>query len=60
MDTSRPLDSWIAAAERALRALGAPAQAARPLPGAAGTAQATRSPDERRRSAGLLAVNQSG
>lgn len=60
MDTSRPLDSWIAAADRALRALGAPAQAARPMPGAPETAQATLSPDERRRSAGLMRVNHAG
>src|SRR5579863_4901775 len=33
MERNHPLDPWIAAADRALRALFAPAQASRPVPG---------------------------
>ncbi len=60
MPACPPLDSWIGAADRALRALGAPAQAARPVPGAPATAQPTLSADDRRRSAGLMRVNHAG
>ena len=60
MPSYPPLDAWIAAADRALRALGAPAQAARPVPGTPATAQSTLSADDRRRSAGLMRVNHAG
>ncbi len=60
MDACGPLDAWIAAADRALRALGAPARAARPVPGKPDTAKLKLSADERRRSAGLMRVNHAG
>ena len=62
METEQPLDAWIGAADRALRALLAPAHASRPLPqppAAAGDA-ADLSPDERRRAAALMRVNHAG
>jgi ubiquinone biosynthesis monooxygenase Coq7 len=60
MQACRSFDSWIAAADRALRALGAPARAARPVPGEPDTAKDKLSLDERRRSAGLMRVNHAG
>ena len=44
------LDTFISAADRALRALLAPPAAGRPLPGRPGTARAQRRPEGRRRS----------
>lgn len=59
-----PLDTWIGAADRALRALFAPAQASRPVPqppaAPPGEATAELSPDERRRAAALMRVNHAG
>ncbi|HTY48766.1 MAG TPA: 2-polyprenyl-3-methyl-6-methoxy-1,4-benzoquinone monooxygenase [Steroidobacteraceae bacterium] len=54
-----PLDSLIAAADRALRALAAPAHAARPYPGNAAQAGETAAA-ERRESAALMRVNHAG
>jgi ubiquinone biosynthesis monooxygenase Coq7 len=60
------LDTWIGAADRALRAIFAPAHASRPVPQpaapAAGAAAAAPelSPDERRRAAALMRVNHAG
>ena len=58
-----PLDAWIGAADRALRALLAPAHASRPVPqpavAAAGDVPEL-SPDEKRRAAGLMRVNHAG
>lgn len=63
MDTEQPLDAWIGAADRALRALFAPAHASRPIPQPAilpnGTASEL-SPDEQRRAAALMRVNHAG
>lgn len=56
-------DPWIGAADRALRALFAPAQASRPVPqppAPAGGTTAQLSPDERRRAAALMRVNHAG
>lgn len=59
-----PLDACIGAADRALRALFAPAQASRPVPqpGAAGEGESAPalSPDETRRAAALMRVNHAG
>jgi ubiquinone biosynthesis monooxygenase Coq7 len=64
METQHPLDACIGAADRALRALFAPAQAARPVPRPAVPAAAAEvpelSPDERRRAAALMRVNHAG
>lgn len=60
MEACRPIDAWIAAADRALRALGAPARAARPVPGEPDIAKTKLSADARRRSAGLMRVNHAG
>jgi ubiquinone biosynthesis monooxygenase Coq7 len=63
METQHPLDACIGAADRALRALFAPAQASRPLPrpsAAADGEPAELSPDERHRAAALMRVNHSG
>ena len=60
MEACRPLDACIAAADRALRALGAPARASRPVPGEPDTAKMKLSADDRRRSAGLMRVNHAG
>ena len=68
METEQPLDAWIGAADRALRALLAPAHASRPVPQPAvspGTGPAEGgatelSPDERRRAAALMRVNHAG
>jgi ubiquinone biosynthesis monooxygenase Coq7 len=64
MEPRHPLDSVIVAADRALRAIFAPAQAARPIPAPpAGTAAADAAPltdRERHESAALMRVNHSG
>ena len=63
METQHPLDAWIGAADRALRALLAPAHASRPVPQPAAAAEAAASelsPDERRRAAALMRVNHAG
>lgn len=64
METLHPLDACIGAADRALRALFAAAQAARPLPRPPSPATpgeaAELSPDERRRAAALMRVNHAG
>ena len=64
MDTEPPLDAWIGAADRALRALFAPAHASRPVPQPAPPAQGGSapelSPDEKRRAAALMRVNHAG
>jgi 3-demethoxyubiquinol 3-hydroxylase len=63
--TRMSLDAWIGAADRALRALLAPAHASRPVPQPA-AAPGTREPapelsgDERRRAAALMRVNHAG
>ena len=57
------LDAWIGAADRALRAVLAPAQASRPAPQPSMPAAAEPpglSPDERRRAAALMRVNHAG
>jgi 3-demethoxyubiquinol 3-hydroxylase len=58
MTPEHPLDALIAAADRALRAIAAPAHAARPYPGA--TAAAALSEPERRQAAALMRVNHAG
>jgi len=67
--TRDPWDAWIGAADRALRALLAPAHAARPIPPPAPPITgapselapgAELSPDERRRAAALMRVNHAG
>ena len=61
MEAEHPLDAWIGAADRALRALLAPAQASRPIPQPpAAPVAAELSPDERRRAAALMRVNHAG
>ncbi|HTY93983.1 MAG TPA: 2-polyprenyl-3-methyl-6-methoxy-1,4-benzoquinone monooxygenase [Steroidobacteraceae bacterium] len=62
MGSERLLDPFIAAADRALRALAAPAHASRPCP-PAGSAAATPTPlddAQRRESAALMRVNHAG
>jgi 3-demethoxyubiquinol 3-hydroxylase len=58
------LDTFISAADRALRALLAPPAAARPVPpappGAVSKGDAALSPDEKRESAALMRVNHAG
>jgi 3-demethoxyubiquinol 3-hydroxylase len=63
METEPPLDAWIGAADRALRALLAPAHASRPVPQPPAAAEAgvsELSADERRRAAALMRVNHAG
>ena len=63
MATEQPLDAWIGAADRALRALFAPAHASRPVPPPATPvegADGELSSDERRRAAALMRVNHAG
>jgi 3-demethoxyubiquinol 3-hydroxylase len=59
MESGRTLDSMIAAADRALRAVFAPARALRPAPGAL-EAPAPLTETERRASAALMRVNHAG
>jgi 3-demethoxyubiquinol 3-hydroxylase len=58
MGSERLLDPFIAAADRALRALAAPAHASRPYPGQATTTTLDDAP--RRESAALMRVNHAG
>lgn len=61
MESETSWDPWIGAADRALRALFAPAQASRPVPQPpAAAAAAELSPYERRRAAALMRVNHAG
>src|SRR5579862_8316749 len=64
MGSERLLDPLIAAADRALRSIAAPAQASRPYPGGSPnppTLSATAREDaDRRESAALMRVNHSG
>jgi 3-demethoxyubiquinol 3-hydroxylase len=63
METQHPLDACIGAADRALRALFAPAQASRPVPQPLTPATgdpSQLSPEERRRAASLMRVNHAG
>ncbi len=55
-------DAWIGAADRALRALFAPAHASRPVPQPPAAEEGTPdlSPDEKRRAAALMRVNHAG
>jgi ubiquinone biosynthesis monooxygenase Coq7 len=59
MASERLLDPFIAAADRALRAIAAPAHASRPYPGTAAPA-ATLTDAQRRESAALMRVNHAG
>src|ERR1700752_2115060 len=59
MGPGRPLDSAIAALDRALRAVFAPARTSRPLP-APPTSPEPLSESERRTSAALMRVNHAG
>ena len=58
MGSERLLDPFIAAADRALRAIAAPAHASRPYPGAPGTSSLDEA--QRRESAALMRVNHAG
>jgi 3-demethoxyubiquinol 3-hydroxylase len=65
MQSESPLDTLISAADRALRAVFAPARASRPMPEpkpvpAPPEAQATPTPAEKRDSAALMRVNHAG
>jgi ubiquinone biosynthesis monooxygenase Coq7 len=69
MESRHPLDPFIAAADRALRAIFAPAHASRPVPEApsaadqpagTGTLATALSDEERRQSAALMRVNHAG
>lgn len=60
MESGRPLDSALAALDRALRAVFAPARAARPAPAASEAAPESLSEGERRASAALMRVNHAG
>jgi ubiquinone biosynthesis monooxygenase Coq7 len=59
MGSERLLDPFIAAADRALRAIAAPAHASRPYPGTAAP-PATLTEAQRRESAALMRVNHAG
>jgi len=60
MGSGRTLDSFVAAVDRALRSVFAPAQASRPAPFPVSDRQASLSETERRASAALMRVNHSG
>ncbi|HYB33274.1 MAG TPA: 2-polyprenyl-3-methyl-6-methoxy-1,4-benzoquinone monooxygenase [Steroidobacteraceae bacterium] len=60
MGSGRTLDSLVAAVDRALRSVFAPAQASRPAPFPVSDRQASLSETERRASAALMRVNHSG
>jgi ubiquinone biosynthesis monooxygenase Coq7 len=60
MQACRSIDSWVAAADRALRALWAPAHPSRPVPGGSDVAQPELKADERRQAAALMRVNHAG
>jgi ubiquinone biosynthesis monooxygenase Coq7 len=60
MESRHPLDPFIAAADRALRAVFAPAHASRPVPDGGPGPSVAPSEAERRESAALMRVNHSG
>jgi ubiquinone biosynthesis monooxygenase Coq7 len=60
MESGRPLDSAIAALDRALRAVFAPARASRPAPVAPAGVEESLTEAERRSSAALMRVNHAG
>jgi 3-demethoxyubiquinol 3-hydroxylase len=60
MGSGRTLDSFVAAVDRALRSVFAPARASRPAPVAASDPPASLSDTERRASAALMRVNHAG
>lgn len=64
MESRHPLDPFIAAADRALRAVFAPAQASRPVPDVpvekASSPVAALSEGDRRKSAALMRINHAG
>jgi 3-demethoxyubiquinol 3-hydroxylase len=64
MGSERLLDPFIAAADRALRAIAAPAHASRPYPGRPASGTPTPTPDldeaQRREAAALMRVNHAG
>lgn len=60
MESGRLLDSAIAALDRGLRSVFAPARASRPLPGGPGQSPDPLPDAERRESAALMRVNHSG
>src|ERR1700737_1604453 len=60
MESRQPLDPLIAAADRALRAVFAPAHASRPVPDGGATPAVAPSDAERRESAALMRVNHAG
>src|SRR5262249_32260259 len=60
MGSGRPLDSSIAALDRALRAVLAPARTSRPVPGQATEPTPPLSEADRRTSAALMRVNHAG
>jgi 3-demethoxyubiquinol 3-hydroxylase len=59
MESGRPLDSALAAADRALRSMFAPARSSRPAPAPTAAAKPL-SDTERRSAAGLMRVNHTG
>ena len=60
MESGRSLDTAIAAVDRALRSVFAPARTTRPAPVPPGDAAGTLSETDRRSSAGLMRVNHAG
>ena len=60
MESDRPLDSAIAALDRALRAVFAPASASRPIPHTAAREEQPLAEPQRRASAALMRVNHAG
>jgi 3-demethoxyubiquinol 3-hydroxylase len=60
MESGRPLDSAIAAADRALRSVFAPARSTRPAPGTGSNTPSVLADPERRTSAALMRVNHTG
>jgi ubiquinone biosynthesis monooxygenase Coq7 len=60
MERSHPLDPFIAAADRALRAIFAPARASRPVPDPSPELKPQLSASERREAAALMRVNHAG
>lgn len=60
MESDRPLDSAIAALDRALRAVFAPASASRPIPHTAAREEPPLAEPQRRASAALMRVNHAG
>jgi len=60
MEACHSFDAWVAAADRALRALWAPAHPARPVPGGPDAAKSELTAGERRQAASLMRVNHAG